>query len=113
MAQLEIVTDCSLSSGAVAPPDGMNPAALSAQVRAQLSQAKTQGLSILELPAPFWEDRRSALFQTATVVLRTVMDFLPECSLSVRLLCPSEDCATVYRQAYNFWYAGEKSQRLS
>ena len=54
------------------------------------------------------------LAQAACVALKAIMDFLAEHELPrrVRMVCHTEGTAKVYRQTYNMWYAGDKSERL-
>ena len=68
------------------------------------------------------EGNRSLLVQilnfslplAATVALKAIMDFLAENDLPerVRMVCHTEAAAEVYRQTWNLWYAGEKSERM-
>ena len=50
----------------------------------------------------------------ATVAERAIMEDLAQyLELErVRMVCHSESAATVYRQTYNLWYAGDKNSRL-
>ena len=52
--------------------------------------------------------------QAAVVALKAIMDFLRDHELPrrVRMVCHTESAAEIYRQAYNMWYAGDKTQRL-
>lgn len=52
--------------------------------------------------------------QAATVSLRAIMDFLRDHDLprQVRVVCHTEESARVWRQTYNFWFAGTKADRL-
>lgn len=52
--------------------------------------------------------------QAATVSLRTIMDFLRDHDMPrrVRVVCHTEESARVWRQTYNFWFAGTKADRL-
>ena len=117
MTRLEILAGCPSAASLTSPQQcsqSLAPTALSAYYRTQLSLAEKQALSSLDLPVPSGDCKPSALFQTATVILRSMMEFLAEHPLpeQVRLLCPTEECAAAYRQAYNFWYAEDKAHRL-
>lgn len=50
----------------------------------------------------------------ATVILRSIMDFLAEHPLPepVHLICATETTAEIFRQSYNLWYAEDKAHRL-
>jgi O-acetyl-ADP-ribose deacetylase (regulator of RNase III) len=52
--------------------------------------------------------------QAATVSLRAIMDFLRDHDTprQVRVVCHTEDAAKIWRQTYNFWFAGTKADRL-
>ncbi len=54
------------------------------------------------------------VFAAATVAEKAIMDFLLEHAFPrrVSMICHREEIAQVYRQVYNLWYAGEKSQRM-
>ena len=52
--------------------------------------------------------------QAASVALKAIMDFLQSHDLPrrVRMICHTKQAAEIYRQTYNMWYAGDKSERL-
>ena len=54
------------------------------------------------------------VFAAATVAEKAIMEFLREHDFPrrVSMICHREETAQVYRQVYNLWYAGEKSQRM-
>ncbi|WP_312942935.1 macro domain-containing protein [Oscillibacter sp.] len=79
--------------------------------RACLYLAKEHGIESVDFPCI---STGYPATQAATVALRTIMDFLyeNETPRSVRIVCHTEGAAKVWRQTYNFWYAGSKADRL-
>ena len=56
----------------------------------------------------------SQLFQVATIVLRELDALLKSCPAlkKVRIVCQDEASVKGYMQAYNFWFAVEKGDRM-
>lgn len=82
--------------------------------RACLELAEAHSIRTLDFPSISTGVFGYPMAQAATVALRTIMDFLAEHALPerVRMVCHTEEAAAIYRQTYNLWFAGEKSQRL-
>lgn len=82
--------------------------------RSCLELAAEHGLESVDFPSISTGVYGYPLPQAATVALRTIMAFLDTHPLPrrVRMICHGEEAARVYRQTYNLWFAGEKSERL-
>jgi len=54
------------------------------------------------------------LHQAATVALKTILGFLAEhpMPVRVRMVCHRKEIAEIYCQTWNFWYAGSKVDRM-
>lgn len=89
-------------------------ALLASCYRSCLTLAEERGIETVDFPSISTGIYGYPLNQAAPVALKAIMDFLAEHDLPrrVRMVCHTEDAARAYRQAYNMWYAGEKSQRL-
>lgn len=89
-------------------------ALLASCYRSCLTLAEEQGIESVDFPSISTGVYGYPLAQAAAVALKAIMDFLREHPLPrrVRMVCHSEEAARVYRQTFNMWYAGEKSQRL-
>ncbi len=82
--------------------------------RSCLELAAEHGLETVDFPSISTGVYGYPLPQAATVALHTIMAFLDTHPLPrrVRMICHSEEAARVYRQTYNMWFAGEKSDKL-
>ena len=82
--------------------------------RSCLELAAEHGLETVDFPSISTGVYGYPLPQAATVALHTIMAFLDTHSLPrrVRMICHSQEAAQVYRQTYNMWFAGDKSDRL-
>ncbi|WP_312614518.1 O-acetyl-ADP-ribose deacetylase [Oscillibacter sp.] len=87
---------------------------LSSCYRSCLYLAKEHGIRSVDFPCISTGVFGYPAAQAATVALRTIMDFLyeHETPRSVRIICHTEEAAKIWRQTYNFWYAGTKADRL-
>lgn len=103
------------TAGPLCPEDGTPaPEKLTERYGACLSAAAEAGIEtadILTIPTGVYDSR---LFQTATAILRAVRSCLltQEMPGQIRILCGTEREVTVYKQAYNFWFADTKSVRM-
>lgn len=89
-------------------------ALLASSYRSCLQLAKEHGIRTVDFPSISTGVYGYPLPLAATVALRAIMDFLAENELPerVRMVCHTEAAAEVYRQTWNLWYAGEKSERM-
>ncbi|MCI9331477.1 MAG: O-acetyl-ADP-ribose deacetylase [Oscillibacter sp.] len=88
--------------------------ALASCYRSCLELAERQGIETVDFPSISTGVYGYPMAQAASVALKAIMDFLREHELPrrVRMVCHTEAAAEIYRQTYNMWYAGEKSERL-
>lgn len=89
-------------------------ALLASCYRSCLTLAEEHGIETVDFPSISTGVYGYPMAQAASVALKAIMDFLREHELPrrVRMVCHTEAAAEVYRQTYNMWYAGEKSERL-
>lgn len=89
-------------------------ALLASCYRSCLTLAEAHGIESVDFPSISTGVYGYPLAQAACVALRAIMDFLAEHELPrrVRMVCHTEGTAKVYRQTYNIWYAGDRSERL-
>ena len=89
-------------------------AVLASCYRSCLELAAEQGFRTVDFPSIATGVYGYPVFQAATVALRVILEFLREHELPerVRLVCHSQKDYDTYRQAYNFWFAGTKDERL-
>lgn len=82
--------------------------------RSCLLLAAEMGLRTVDFPSISTGVYHYPLPQAATVALKAIMDFLDAHDLPerVRMVCHTEEAALVYRQTWNLWYAGDKSNRM-
>ena len=82
--------------------------------RACFDVVRELGVETLDVPSIPTGIYDSQLFQVATVVLRELDALLKNCSTlqKVRILCQDEESLQRYMQAFNFWFAVEKSDRM-
>lgn len=105
-------------AGAALPLDSKVPdtaALFKRRLNEAISLADTLGavsLSLLALPADTFDSR---LFAFNTVLFRVLMQNREDhpCLGSVRFLCRNKAEAEWLARAYNFYYPGEKSERMS
>ena len=94
---------------------GYGEAALLASCyRSCLLLAAEKGLRTVDFPSISTGVYHYPLPQAATVALKAIMDFLDAHDLPerVRMVCHTGEAALVYRQTWNLWYAGDKSNRM-
>lgn len=89
-------------------------ALLASCYRSCLLLAEEHGIETVDFPSISTGVYGYPMAQAASVALKAIMDFLRDHALPrrVRMVCHTERAAEVYRQTYNMWYAGEKSERL-
>lgn len=89
-------------------------ALLASCYRSCLSLAEAHGIETVDFPSISTGVYGYPMAQAASVALKAIMDFLRDHELPrrVRMVCHTEAAAEIYRQTYNMWYAGEKSERL-
>lgn len=89
-------------------------ALLASCYRSCLQLAEEHGIETVDFPSISTGVYGYPMAQAASVALKAIMDFLRDHQLPrrVRMVCHTEEAAEVYRQTYNMWYAGEKSERL-
>ena len=94
---------------------GQGEAALLASCyRACLELAAANGIRTVDFPSISTGVFGYPVMQAATVAERAILACLdqhPEIQ-QVRMVCHREETAKVYRQMYNFWFAGTKDERL-
>ena len=101
--------------GPIRQGGGYGEAALLASCyRSCLRLAAEKGLRTEDFPSISTGVYHYPLPQAATVALKAIMDFLDAHDLPerVRMVCHTEEAALVYRQTWNLWYAGDKSNRM-
>nr|WP_325222251.1 O-acetyl-ADP-ribose deacetylase [uncultured Oscillibacter sp.] len=89
-------------------------ALLASCYRSCLTLAEEHGVGTVDFPSISTGVYGYPMAQAAVVALKAIMDFLRDHELPrrVRMVCHTESAAEIYRQAYNMWYAGDKTQRL-
>lgn len=89
-------------------------ALLASCYRSCLTLAEEHGIETVDFSSISTGVYGYPLNQAAPVALKAILDFLRSHELPrrVRMVCHTEAAARVYRQTYNMWYAGEKSERL-
>ena len=89
-------------------------AALAACYRSCLDLAREHGIDSVDFPSISTGVYGYPMAQAASVALKAIMDDLRthDHPHQVRMVCHSEAAAQIYRQTYNFWYAGTKEERL-
>ena len=94
--------------------DAGEAALLASCYRSCLELAEAHGIETVDFPSISTGVYGYPMAQAAAVALKAIMDFLRDHDLPrrVRMVCHTEQAAEVYRQTYNMWYAGEKSERL-
>ena len=89
-------------------------ALLASCYRSCLLLAEERGIESVDFPSISTGVYGYPMAQAASVALKAILDFLRDHELPrrVRMVCHTEQAAKIYRQTYNMWYAGEKSERL-
>lgn len=89
-------------------------AALAACYHSCLALAREHGIDSVGFPSISTGVYGYPMAQAASVALKAIMDDLRthDHPRQVRMVCHSESAAQIYRQTYNFWYAGTKEERL-
>lgn len=89
-------------------------AALASCYRSCLLLAEERGIESVDFPSISTGVYGYPMAQAASAALKAILDFLRDHELPrrVRMVCHTEQAAKIYRQTYNMWYAGEKSERL-
>lgn len=89
-------------------------ALLASCYRSCLTLAEEHGIETVDFPSISTGVYGYPMAHAAGVALKAIMDFLREHELPrrVRMVCHTEAAAEVYRQTYNMWYAGDKTERL-
>ena len=89
-------------------------AALAACYRSCLDLARAHGIDSVDFPSISTGVYGYPMAQAASVALKVIMEDLRthDHPCRVRMVCHSEAAAQIYRQTYNFWYAGTKEERL-
>ena len=89
-------------------------ALLASCYRSCLSLAEEHGIETVDFPSISTGVYGYPMAQAASVALKAIMEFLREHELPrrVRMVCHTEAAAEIYRQTYNMWYAGDKTERL-
>jgi len=82
--------------------------------RSCLELAAEHGISSIDFSSISTGAYGYPLHQAATVALKAIVDYLRQNEMpkQVRMVCHSEKTAAVYRQMWNFWYAGSKDERM-
>ena len=89
-------------------------ALLASCYRSALTLAVSHGCRSVDFPSISTGVYGYPMAQAASVALKAIMDDLRthDHPRQVRMVCHSESAAKIYRQTYNFWYAGTKEERL-
>ena len=89
-------------------------ALLASCYRSCLILAEGHGIESVDFPSISTGVYGYPMAQAASVALKAIMDFLQSHDLPrrVRMICHTKQAAEIYRQTYNMWYAGDKSERL-
>lgn len=88
--------------------------ALAESYRLCFQAVKEQGVQTFDVPSIPTGIYDSQLFQVATIVLRELDALLKSNPVlkNVRIVCQDEASVKSYMQAYNFWFAVEKEDRM-
>ena len=89
-------------------------AALAACYRSCLELARAHGIDSVDFPSISTGVYGYPMAQAASVALKVIMEDLRthDHPCRVRMVCHTEDAASIYRQTYNLWYAETKEDRL-
>ena len=87
---------------------------LSACYRNSLALAAEHGCRTVAFPSISTGVYGYPMAQAASVALKAIMEDLRthDHPCRVRMVCHTEDAASIYRQTYNLWYAETKGDRL-
>ena len=89
-------------------------AALAACYRSCLELAREHRIDSVDFPSISTGVYGYPMAQAASVALKAIMEDLRthDHPCRVRMVCHTEDAASIYRQTYNLWYAETKEDRL-
>ena len=89
-------------------------AALAACYRSCLELAREHRIDSVDFPSISTGVYGYPMAQAASVALKVIMEDLRthDHPCRVRMVCHTEDAASIYRQTYNLWYAETKEDRL-
>ena len=89
-------------------------AALAACYRSCLELAREHCIDSVDFPSISTGVYGYPMAQAASVALKAIMEDLRthDHPCRVRMVCHTEDAASIYRQTYNLWYAETKGDRL-
>lgn len=89
-------------------------AALAACYRSCLELAREHRIDSVDFPSISTGVYGYPMAQAASVALKAIMEDLRthDHPCRVRMVCHTEDAASIYRQTYNLWYAATKEARL-
>ena len=89
-------------------------ALLASCYRSCLALASEHGIRTVDFPSVSTGIFGYPVPQAATVAEKAIVEYLAEHPeiLRVRMVCHTEQTATVYRQVYNLWYAEDKDFRM-
>ena len=87
---------------------------LAACYRNSLALAAEHGCRSVDFPSISTGVYGYPMAQAASVALKAIMEDLRthDHPCRVRMVCHTEDAASIYRQTYNLWYAETKEDRL-
>lgn len=90
------------------------PALLASCYRSCLELAEQHGIRTVDFPSISTGVYGYPMAQAASVALKVIMEDLRthDHPCRVRMVCHTEDAASIYRQTYNLWYAETKEDRL-
>ena len=90
------------------------PALLAACYRNALLLCEEKGIETVDFPSISTGVYGYPMAQAASVALKAIMEDLRthDHPCRVRMVCHTEDAASIYRQTYNLWYAETKEDRL-
>jgi len=82
--------------------------------RVCLEAAEKSGFQTLDFPSVPTGTYKSQMFQVITMLWGVIISFQAQHAMpeKVRIVCQNEEAATLYRQVYNFYYPGQKSDRM-
>ena len=89
-------------------------ASLAACYRSCLELAREHRIDSVDFPSISTGVYGYPMAQAASVALKAIMEDLRthDHPCRVRMVCHTEDAASIYRQTYNLWYAETKEDRL-
>ncbi|MEG2036591.1 MAG: O-acetyl-ADP-ribose deacetylase [Ruthenibacterium sp.] len=87
-------------------------ALLASCYRSSLALALENGCQSVDFPSISTGVYAFPLANAASIAVRTIVPAIANTPLVVRMVCHDEQTLTAYKQAYNMWFAGSKSERL-